>query len=281
MGLLSKSGGRELKRIVRDSELPHFPQVVLRILKRLRDPEADFAEIAQSLQWDPGLVVQILRTVNSAAYGVSARIEDVRHAVSFMGRSQLEQLVLAIAVKDSLPSGPAPGFLPGRFWRAAAFRAALARSFAQKLHPARNAESFTAGLLQDMAIPVLAHARPKEYGAVLDAWHGGGAACLQDLEQHTFGWCHAQVGGLLGKAWDLPDSLVVAIELHHKHEYTDQEVLPAMRLVSCLRETQDEHGIDALVEDARADYGLDPDWTREVITACREQSLELASSLVP
>jgi HD-like signal output (HDOD) protein len=279
MTLLSNRGGRELKRIVRGCELPRFKQVTLSILERLRDPEIDFAKVAESLQWDPGLVVQLLRTVNSAAYGVSSRIEDVRHAISFMGRSQLEQLVLAIAIKDSLPSAPAPGFEAERFWRAAAFRAALARAFAQKLHPARNAEAFTAGLLQDIAVPVLAHARPEQYGEVLAAWHGGQAGSLAELERETFGWCHAQVGGLLGQAWELPESLIAAIELHHSPGSSDREVLPATRLVAGLRELREGGGCEALIEQAREDYGLAPDWTRETVADCRDQARELAVSL--
>ena len=281
MGILRRSKQeRELRAVVKGQELPHFPEVTLRVLERLRDPEADFAEIADSLQWEPGLVVQVLRTVNSAAYGVSARIENVRHAISFMGRSQLEQLVLANAVKDSLPRASAMGFRYERFWRAASFRAALARAFAHELHPARSAEAFTAGLLQDMAVPVLAHARPDDYGPLLEAWHGGEGQSLEDLERDEFGWSHAQVGGLLGQVWELPEALVGAISLHHSSEHTDQEVLPATRLVAHLREHEDARDQEALIEQARSDYGLAPDWTCETLEACRAMASELATVML-
>lgn len=281
MGILRRSKEeRELRAIVKEQELPHFSEITLRILERLRDPAADFAEVADSLQWEPGLVVRLLRTVNSAAYGVSARIEDVRHAISFMGRSQLEQLVLANAIKESLPRTSAMGFQHERFWRAAAFRAALARAFAHELHPARNAEAFTAGLLQDMAVPVLAHARPDDYGPVLEAWHAGDGESLDDLERDVFGWCHAKVGGMLGQVWQLPEPLVGAISMHHSDEHTDQEVLPATRLVARLREHEDERDQEALIEHARADYGLAPDWTCETLEACRGMARDLASVML-
>jgi len=279
MGLLRKKEDKELRAVVRGAETPHFPAVTLRILKELRDPDVCFERVAECLQWDAGLVVRVLRTVNSAAYGVSRRIDDVRHAIGFMGRSQLEQIVLAIAVKDSLPSAPARGFRAERFWRAAAFRAALARAFADELHPARNAEAFTTGLLQDVAVPVLAHARPDDYGDVLEAWHGGEPGGLEELERGTFGWSHDRVGALLGRSWELPEPLVAGIELHHADERTDREVLPAVRLVARLRETEDEHGLEALIEHARGDYGLDPDWTRAAVADCREAAVELAGTL--
>jgi len=281
MGVLRRSRQeRELRAVVKGQELPQFPEVTLRILERLRDPEADFDEIADGLQWDPGLVVQLLRTVNSAAFGASARIEDVRHAVSFMGRSQLEQLILANAVKESLPRAPAMGFRRERFWRAAAYRASLARAFAEQLHPARSAEAFTGGLLQDMAVPVLAHARPDDYGPVLEAWHRGEGESLDDLEREAFGWSHARVGGLLGETWELPESLVAAVSQHHSDEPTDRQVLPATRLVASLREGDGQRGQEELIERARSDYGLPPDWTCETLDTCRATADELAIAML-
>ena len=105
--------------------------------------------------------------MNSPAYGPRGEIQDVGHAASYLGRAQLEQFVLALAVKDTIPSRPTRGFQPDRYWASAARRAALSRLLADKLHPAKQAEAFTGGLLQDLAVPVIAHARSEEYGAVL------------------------------------------------------------------------------------------------------------------
>ena len=271
---------RELRKLLGNTEFPHVPQVAMRILQKLRDPESDFDEVAECLRWDPALVVKVLSTVNSAAYGTSVRIEDVRHAVSFLGRAHLEQLVIALAVKDCLPAGEAPGFCQERFWQAAAMRAALGRCIALELHPARSSEAFTAGLLQDMAVPVLAHAMPERYGPILEAWHDEGGVRLSDLEQEAFGWTHADVGAQLGATWELPDSLVQAIGHHHCDSSTDWDVSPAIRLVALLRETRAEHGIEAMVEEARDSYGLTPDWTRHAVEECETHARELAAMLL-
>lgn len=264
---------KKLEKALMGVEAPHFPGMVMRILQRIRDPEATMTEIAEGLQWDPGLVVRVLQTVNSAAYGPAHPIRDVGHAASYMGRSQLEQLVLSLAVKDTLPMKPAPGYDPGRFWFAASRRAALSRLIAGRLQPARQAECFTAGLLQDMAIPVLATARPNDYGPILSQWHEGGHKRLHSLEKDAFGWSHAEIGAMLGKIWELPDSLTDMILVHHDTDPTDDELPPAVRLVAVLRETED--GIEAMVELARSDYGLQPEWTLEAIEEANEQASEL------
>ena len=282
MALFKRKAGRvdkKLEKILAGAEVPTMSRAVLEILQKLRDPEASMQEIAETIQWDPGLVTRILRTVNSSAYGVSRRIEDVRHAATFLGRTQLEQLVLGLAVRDCLPKTKAPGFESGRYWRTAAFRAALAREIAGRIQPAKQAESFTVGLLQDLAVPVLANARAAEYGIVLEAWHADGPARLAQLEQDAFGWNHSQVGELLARRWELPEELVVLIGRHHSAEASDAELFPAIRLAAVLRETAVEYGIEALVEEARSGYGLEPDWTRQAVTSCQEKAVELAQIL--
>ena len=79
---------------------------------------------------------------------------------------------------------------------------------------------------------------------------------------------------MLGKIWELPDSLTDMILVHHNTDQTDDKLPPAVRLVAVLRET--EHGVEAMVELARSDYGLQPDWTLEAIGEANDQASELA-----
>ena len=268
-----------LAEVLRGQELPVFPQSTARLLRMLRDPDTDAAELSEALSWDAGLVVRILKTVNSAAFGMARKIEDVQHALTLMGRTQVEQLVLGLAVRQGLPAAPARGFKADRFWQACFFRAALSRAIAGRLHPADQALSFTCGLLQDMAVPVLAHARPDDYGPVLEAWHGEKHSELHELEYSALGWTHAEVGAMLGEDWELPENLVRPIRDHHAGASSDWEVLPAVRLVSIHRETEVEFGLEALVEEGRSSYGLDPSWLQEQAATCDEQARELVQKL--
>lgn len=281
MRLFGKSKDEaSLNEILRGKEPPALPRGSIQLLRLLRDPDTELDRISEALKWDPGLVVYVLRTVNSAAFGAARRIESVPHAVTMMGRSQLEQLVLGVAVKGSLPNRPAPGFEASRYWQAAFFRAGLARAIAGKLHPAEQARCFTAGLLQDMAIPILAHARPDDYGEVLEAWHSSPATQLHELEHMTFGWSHDVVGGQLASVWELPDSLAGLIRTHHDDSLPDSLLPPAIRLVALHRENDGAESPDAMLETARSMYGLEPDWLLERVEECREQSVELARDLV-
>ncbi|MDG2304210.1 MAG: sterol desaturase family protein [Candidatus Binatia bacterium] len=81
------------------------------------------------------------------------------------GNSAVESLVLSIAVARAAPSPSAPGYDPNGFWLLASWRAATAKALPKELHSAPADQACTCGLLQDMAIPVLAHGEGEKYAA--------------------------------------------------------------------------------------------------------------------
>jgi HD-like signal output (HDOD) protein len=185
----------------------------------------------------------------------------------------VESLVLAAAVQGVLPVEGKQGFDPERFWRSAARRAALGHSLSDLLHPAKNGLVFSAGLLQDLAIPLLAHRGPDDYGAVLEAWHAEGGS-LAELEEQKFGWNHAQVAGWLCQGWEFPAELQQAIRLHHGGEGSDS--LPAaVALVAVLPEGDCENEIEQLVETAHTEHGL----ARARVADAVEDGLQAAKEL--
>ena len=240
---------QELAEVIGDDAVPAFPASTATILRQLRDLDIGIDQIAQSLQYDPGLVVRVLKTVNSAAFGLSVRIADIGHAVHLMGRSQLESIVLALTVKQVLPEQAVQGFDAPRYWQTAARRAALARTLADQLHPGTQADCFTSGLLQDMAVPVLA-SKKAEYGEVLCEWHAQSGSDLAQLERSSFGWDHAQLGALMGESWELPAPLIANIRSHHPGGEAN-ETEPAAQLVGLLRERANESDQELLIEAAR------------------------------
>ena len=254
-------------------DLPSFPAVVLRVLRITRSPEGTLAEVGDLIASDPNLSVRVLKLANSAGSGAGRRIGNVRHAVAMAGMASVESVVLGVGVQAALPTAPTLGFEAARFWRTAARRAATARVFANMLHPARAMESFTGALLQDMAVPLLAHRRGAGYGALLEAWHGGDAD-LHALEHDEFGWHHGDVATWVCNEWDLSEGLAAMIGAHHGG---DDDACPAgVALVSHLREPDDAPGLEELVETARARYGVPADASLQAVQQGAVEGDELA-----
>ncbi len=263
-----------LRAALGDVELPSFPEVVMRALRAIREPDATVGRVGDILASDPGLSVGVLALANSAGAGAGRRIGNVRHAVALSGLSKVESLVLTAGVQTVLPRTSGGGFDCSGFWAAAARRAATARALAARLHPAQATESFTAALLQDMALPVLSQRRGRAYGEILEAWHGGEAS-LERMERERFGWDHGEVASWLCARWELPESLALAIGGHHGGE-DGGDCPPAVALVGHLRETEHASGADTLVEDARARFGLPPEETLAAVNEGVEGGVALA-----
>ena len=264
----------ELRALLGDYEVPSMSSTVIRLLGVLRDPDIPMAAVAGQIEMDPGLTVRILRLVNSAAFGLLSQVSNLQHAISLLGRSRLESLVLAIAAANQLPNRM-ECMATRRFWAAAARRATLARALAQHLHASTQAEAFTAGLLQDMAVPLLAETNPEGYRAILERWHGTGKVGLDALERELFGFDHAVVGALMAETWGLPEYLVLAIGGHHDPD-GDRGADPAVRLVSMLKYAPEADGVNALQEAAELEFGISSPLMREILDRSLPEADEVA-----
>ena len=269
----------QLTEIFEGYELPTFPAIYLEALQLVRDEGAPTEKLSDLLAADPGLTVRLLHTVNSAAFGLRNRITSVHHAVSMLGRSHIESMLISLASHSALPSDPCDGFEPARFWKTAAQRGATAKALADCVNPAVRSECFTAGLLQDMAIPLLSARKGTPYSQLLDRWHSGDGE-LQVMERETFGWDHAQVATMICNEWSFPESIAEAIALHHGTDDPEIHQLPPVNLASLIPEVDQESAVEQLIEQAHSTLGLDRDQVRELIDDSFRHAEEIANQFV-
>lgn len=248
-------GTAELRAVLGQFEVQTFPAAVVKTLEVLRASDSSSADVAAAMSIDPGLTVRLLKLVNSAAFSLSREVTSVDQAVALAGFGPVESMVLSVGVSSAIPDAPSEEFDTRRFWWAASRRAVVARAFAMELHPATASLSFTAGLLQDMAVPMLAAARP-DYGPVLAEWRNSGED-LHAIEQQAFGWDHCQVAEWLCAQWALPIPLSAAISGHHT--VGDEETPPAVQLAAPFREGEDPDVLERVITRACEEFGLDPD----------------------
>ena len=275
MGLFNTQAKRQkaLTKVLGSAELPALPRSVIELLDVLRDDESSLEAITESLQQDPEVVSRVLRIVNSAAFGLRQGVNSVPHAIHLMGRANLNSLVLGFSVSRVLPKGGAMGFDHKKYITVAVRRAALAKEFASRIHPATQAEDFTAALLQDMAIPLLAYAKPEAYASILSDWGASEDAHLEEIETAALGWDHGEIGAAVAESWNLPASLTESIGSHHAAESV---ATPAVRIASLMRTKTGHTENEELIECARG-FGVDPDWSVETIERSGDQTSELAN----
>jgi HD-like signal output (HDOD) protein len=197
-------------------DLPSFPAVVGSALRQLRDPSASLVEVGEALISDPRISAKLLRMANSTAFALRNPVRSVPHAVSLLGRGTTESLLLG-AVVSSI-SGQPKDFDGRAFWVSSARRGLIARAISADVSIGKESESFTEGLLQDMAVPYLLRT-VSSYAAILEAV-AAGEGSLVDLENSKLGYNHATVAGWMADRWEFPAPLCEALSKHHEPEAT-------------------------------------------------------------
>jgi HD-like signal output (HDOD) protein len=195
------------------------PDVCVRVLELVRSETASAEDIGQVIATDPALTARLLRIVNSPLYALRSRVETVPRAIAVLGSNELSSLVVAVSAIASFGRIPSTLVNMDTFWRHGVFCGLIARALGRRarvLHPERL---FVAGLLHDIGSLVLYHQVPDTMGRLL-AEAAGHEQHLYELEMATFGYGHADVGGLLLECWGLPEALHEAVASHHCPQQT-------------------------------------------------------------
>lgn len=264
-----------MKDLLASFELRSFPAIIMEAIRDLRDPDQSLGNIAGKLEGDPGVTVKILRTVNSAAFGLSKEVTNLHSAITMTGHAKLENILLAHAVEGALPFVEAPNFTMKQFWTAASQRACLAREVAARLHPSSQVEAFTAGLLLDMAVPILVRERSEAYVEIFAAMQTGDSP-LHELESEKMGFNHADLGGHIAEQWNLPAYLINAIANHHCESDEGPSVEPGVRIASLIGLDTGFQSQEAVFEMASTDYDLDRSIMEQIVAKSIEEAEDFA-----
>lgn len=266
---------QQLEAMFGKYELPTFPAAVMQALDKLRDPTADAKETAKILEADPGISTKLLALTNSASFGLRREVKTIDHAVALLGRSEVEAVLLPIAVKQAMPRERA-GLDAGALWAEAAKRATAARALAGLFDPAHRGECFTAALLGDMAIPLIAAAHEERYGPLLRQCTAGSVE-LASLEREALGWDHAVAAGWLAEHWKFPETLVTAIGAHHDAP-TPSTIPAAISLAGKIDGS--EEALEHVVVAVRDQFRLPEGEIRTSLEQAAEDAVEVARLLV-
>jgi len=201
------------ERATAGAKLVSLPDIYLRLRSVLDDPEFSMSDVADVISRDPGMTARLLRLVNSAFFGLTAKIETVTRATSLLGTQQVHDLVLATSVAETFDGMSSEVMEMHRFWRRSVHCGILSRLLANKCNVLDSERLFVAGLLRDIGHLIMYQTLPElSQKALMQAEKTGQP--LFKAEQEIIGLDYARVGGALMRQWDLPRSLAQATEFH-------------------------------------------------------------------
>lgn len=93
--------------IIEGKQLSHSELTLNRLLGLVLE-DADTAELEAIFKPEPGLTLNLMRLTNSAASGVRQKITSVRHAITVLGRRQLQRWLQLLVYADASAQGGGP-----------------------------------------------------------------------------------------------------------------------------------------------------------------------------
>jgi diguanylate cyclase (GGDEF)-like protein len=190
------------------------PAVAVRVIDLCEQDGVGVPEIASVLERDPVLAAKLLKTANSAFYGLRSQVKTLERAITVLGTNATLSLSLSFSLVETMRRPSGTRFHHQSYWRRSAITAVAARALGPTLSLAFCEELFLAGLLQDIGMLVLNEFSQVSYGKVVAAAQGSHEK-LVELETAEFGTDHAAVGGWLLRGWKLPELLQMSVETSH------------------------------------------------------------------
>lgn len=217
-----------------DIDLPARPQALVELSLLLAQEEINLQRAADVVQRDMALAAAVLRTVNSARYGLAVRVQSVQQALTYLGMREVAALTFEMGLRAAFPSVAEIEAL----WDRAARRGTIMGQLAQRIGLEAWA-AHSAGLFEECGKAVLFCRSPQHYRAMLRAVSGDAELC--QLEQAGFGISHDALGAVLCEAWGLAPAAVACVRLHVQVQSGDSWPAhlphPAMLALSALART--------------------------------------------
>ena len=207
----------DLKDIVEQIDLlKPVPPIAVQIMSLADDSNSSMSEIADLIRNDPALTANLLRTFNSAYFGLSRQIESVRDAIALVGLDHIVRLVLLNSLSPSFKKNPEGyGLGEGELWRHAVSSAHVAGLLADRFGASQKKHIiYTAALLKDIGKLILGRfvAFSFEKIDILVRSHG---QSFNDAEKRIIGMSHEELGALVAKKWHFGQKLIYIIRHHH------------------------------------------------------------------
>lgn len=197
-------------------KLKPLPEIARRILMRVNQPDFSVFDLERDVLEDQALAANVLKVCNSASYGLSRGVSSVRRALGLIGVKGLLEIVLA-TFSGPLYNRNVPGYSikKGQLMRHSICCGLVAELIAREKKNCDAAIALTAGLLHDIGKVILDQYAFEKFNLIMDKVINEKSDFL-DAEREILGFDHAQVGGLVAREWNLPETLVEAISLHHE-----------------------------------------------------------------
>ncbi|MEY4766923.1 MAG: hypothetical protein RI907_3596 [Pseudomonadota bacterium] len=177
-------------------DLPACPSTLVKLSLLMADENSTVDQLAALIETDMALSSAVVRTVNSALFGLLKRVESVHEGIRYLGMAQVAGLTYEIGLRGAFPPSP----LLQSIWDRAGVRGLAMGRIARQLD-VDPWLAHTAGLFAESGRAVLYAYDRQRYDTLYKEVPGEEALCAAEIE--AFGVSHSALGGALCQSWGL------------------------------------------------------------------------------
>lgn len=275
-----------LEMIKKSAAVPSMPQVVLRFLELMQNPNFNYTDLVKVLSADAGTVSEVLRLANSALFGVRNRVVSLQRALTLLGPKRTRSVLVGRYLVDAMSKKQTDGLDMSYFWRRSLASSVVASHFAASVLPRSRDEASIAALLADIGIPILAEAMPRKYAPILALYGPHTPIINPEAEMEAVEVTHAEVGAMVLSHWSLPDVVTSAVNLHQSSDPGSDEAASIARILnsadqiaSLLCEVGEAADVARICTQATAFIGVEVSVLLELLPTIEKDIEELADAL--
>lgn len=275
-----------LNTIKKSAAVPSVPQVVLRLLEIMQDPNFEYRDLVKVVSTDAGTVSEVLRLANSSLFGVRNKIVSLQHGLTLLGPKRVRSLLLGRYLIDSMSRKQVYGLDMNYFWRRSLASSVLAGRLAETLAPHYRDEAFICALLADIGVPILCEAFPEAYAPIFAQYAPHGTPVDPEQELEAVEVTHAEVSAMVLSHWRLPEDVTNAVNLHHSenpgegHSAVIARLLNVSdRIAKLLCEAPEAEDVRAVCTDAASFIGVELGVLAKLMLTIENDIEELADVL--
>ena len=201
-----------LARRLGDTSVPTLPQVAVKIIELVSNPDATIAAFAETIRTDQALTGRLLRMANSAYFAQRQPVTKVERAMVLLGLDRLKAIALGFHL-TKIASADDDEFGFKRLWTQSLFRGWAALRLAERLNKAVSGEAFIVGLMSDAGISMMPKLVGDTYREIASPSQPPAKHFL--AESTNFEFTHVDVAAVLAQMWKLPELLTRPITMHH------------------------------------------------------------------
>ena len=215
----AKARKEVFEQLKKDFFLPSPSGTVMEVIRLCNSEDSSLSELADLIQTDPGLSVEIIRYANSAYMATGIQVASVQKATVKLGIQTVVALALGFSLLANNKSGLCKEFDYPLFWKTSLAEALAARELARLNKGFAPDDLFICGLLSHMGSFSLASIFPEKYSKILQNIFEDDA--LKALELEEFGIDSAELTTELFMDWGLPVQYALATGFHEELDHVE------------------------------------------------------------